>query len=222
MADLWDNALVNPPFRSNPPLKVNVPARTIGIVIAILAGLAALFQIFVTITAFTFANALDSFCSVYGGCETHTAILAGLGALIVLVGDVLGAWGGFQMYQMQPRGKALVVYGMVLAIAGNIVYLIGWGFGYAFGSVIVQIIIYAIVWYFVVISRFPNEAPLVAHPAGGYPGGYPQQPPYPPQQPQYPQQGYPQQPQYPPQQPPAAPPQQPPAPPQQPPAPPQQ
>lgn len=202
--DLWDNALVRPPFAANPPLKVNVNAKIYGLVIGILAALGALFGLFSLFATFSVSSSLDSFCATYGGCATHSAVwLATIGALVSLIGSLLAAFGGFQMYQLQLRGRAMIVYGMLLGILGSILYLIGWGFGFYIGSVIVTIIIYAVIYYFLVISRFPNEAPLVAGSQG-----YGQQPPYgtppqqsPPQQGGYPQQGY-GQPQVPPQQPP--------------------
>jgi hypothetical protein len=176
--DLWDNTLVKPPFAANPPYKINVPAKTYGLVIGILAAIGTLFGLLGLLATFT----VNNLCSAFVACESHSALwLASVGALLSLAGAILATVGGFQMYGLQPRGRALIIYGMVLGLAGDILYLIGWGFGFYFGSFIIRVIIYAIVYYFLVISRFPNEAPLVA---SGAPQGY-GQPPYggPPQQP---------------------------------------
>ena len=206
MADLWNNQLVNPPFASNPPLKVNVPAKTFGLVMAIIAAVFAVFTLIVMIGAFTVSSALSSFesaanaecnavhgvdCSLY---STTGSAIAGIGALIVLAAMCVGAWGGFQMYQGIRRGKALMVYGLVGAAIGWLIYAILWGFGIGITYFIVDLIIYAIIYYFLVISRFPDEAPLVpatAAPAGYPPYGPPPNYPPPPQGP-YPPQGPPQ------------------------------
>ena len=196
MPDLWNNVLVDPPFASNPPLKVNVPAKTYGLVMGILAAIGAILSLFVMIGAFTVSSALsgaDSLanaacnadraqgynvdCSIYSSAGSAAA---GIGALIVLVAMCLGAWGGFQMYQGIRRGKALMVYGLALAAVGWLLYAILWGFGAGLAYFLVDLIIYAVIYYFLVISKFPDEAPLVAASA---PGGYP---PYGPP-PQYPQ-----------------------------------
>ena len=202
-ADLWNNVLVKPPFASNPPLKVNVPAKTYGLVLGILAALGAIFGLIAAISAFTWSSTLNADCnlvnSVYGTtvCQSHSTAIAGLGELVVLVGMVLGAWGGFKMYQGDHQGRPLMVYGLVLAVLGQLVYAIFWGFSYYVAGFIVALIIYAVIYYFIVISRFPDEQPLVAAgaPAGYPPFGGPQQYPpqqYPPQAPppgQYPPQG---------------------------------
>jgi hypothetical protein len=209
MADLWNNQLVNPPFASNPPLKVNVPAKTFGLVMAIIAAVFAVFTLIVMIGAFTVSSALSNAdqianaacnadraqgfnvnCSIY---STSGSAIAGIGVLISFVALCLGAWGGFQMYQGIRRGKALMVYGLVLAALGWLIYAILWGFGAGLAYFIVDLIIYAVIYYFVVISRFPDEAPLVAAtaPAGYPPYGPPPNYPPPPQGP-YPPQGPPQ------------------------------
>ncbi|MGA9112277.1 MAG: hypothetical protein WB802_00560 [Candidatus Dormiibacterota bacterium] len=205
MADLWNNALVEPTWlTTNPPLKVNVPAKTYGLVLGILAVLGAIGALIATIAAFTFSATIGSLATSVcnydhsiglspAGCNLATgSSIAGLGELVVLVAMVLGAWGGFQMYQGVHRGRALLAYAMALAVVGQLVYLILWGIGAAIAFFIVYLIVYAVIYYFLVISRFPDEAPLVpaaATPAGyppyGPPPNYPQPPqgPYPPQGP---------------------------------------
>jgi hypothetical protein len=186
MADLWDNALVNPPFASNPPLKVNVPAKTYGLVLAILAVLGAVGSVIAMIGAFTVTTALGSECNslnqlgINSNCNAvagGTAI-AGVGELVVLVGMIIGAWGGFQMYQGNHRGRALLAYALALGVVGNLVYLLLWGVGLYIAFFIVYLVIYALVYYFLVISRFPDEPPVVARAAMGPPSGYGQPPSY--------------------------------------------
>ena len=110
---------------------------------------------------------------------------------------IIGTIGAYRMYQLDPEGKQLVVYGLILGMVGAIVTLIGnlaaysglvgigAGGGVIFGLVI-DLIIYGILYYLVVVSRFPGQAPL--SPSGatswgaggpGAPGG-PSAPPPPP------------------------------------------
>jgi len=214
MADLWNNALVEPTWlTSNPPLKVNVPAKTYGLVLGILAVLGAIGALIAMIAAFTFSATIGSLATSVcnydhsiglspAGCGLASgSAIAGIGELVVLVAMVIGAWGGFQMYQGVHRGRALLAYAMALAVIGQLVYLVLWGIGGAIAFFIVYLVIYAVIYYFLVVSKFPDEAPLVATaaPAGsppyGPPPNYPQPPqaPYPPQgQGPYPPQGPPQ------------------------------
>ncbi|MGA8016876.1 MAG: hypothetical protein WCB85_13255 [Candidatus Dormiibacterota bacterium] len=203
MPDRSNNALVNPSFASNPPVKLNVNARILGLVIGILAAIGLLLSLF--------AGGLLSIFGFVGGLSPIWL----LGILVAIVAEVMGAIGGFQMYNLNPRGKELVIYGLALGLAGAVLTLVGEiiaysGYTYLYSSggaivgLIIDAIVYFCIYYLVVISRFPSQPPLVASGFGGPPmppyGGPPQQ--YPPQQ--YPPQQYPPQQsppqQYPPQQ----------------------
>ncbi len=200
MPDRSNNALVNPSFASNPPVKLNVNARILGLVIGILAAIGLLLSLF--------AGGLLSIFGFVGGLSPIWL----LGILVAIAAEVLAALGGFQMYNLNARGKELVIYGLALGLVGAVLTLVGEiiaysGYTYLYSSggaivgLIVDIIIYGCIYYLVVISRFPSQPPLVGSGFGGPPtppyGGPPQQ--YPPQQ--YPPQQYPPQ-QYPPQHPP--------------------
>ena len=212
--NLWDNVLVNPPFRNDPPLKLNVQARVMGIIALVLGILGALGMLILLPAVVFVSSTVNSLCNdplyrPYYDCSTHTYALATVGVIIGVVGVVAQIVGGIWMMNGNVKGRALLVYALILGFLGNLLVAIGYG-GSGYFGVVVDIVVY----YFIVIARFPGEAPLVATPT--IPGGYPPQQ-YPPQQ------GYQQPPQaYPPQAPPAqAPPQAPPQyPPQQPPAPP--
>ena len=116
-----------------------------------------------------------------------------IGTIVGLVGYIMSAIAGFQMYGGNRAGKNLMIYGLLVLFIGSVVTaighiiaysgLIGYGAGYAAGGAIFELIfgliVYGILYYLVVISRFPGEAPLVAAP-GGYgnpPGGYGSPPP---------------------------------------------
>jgi len=177
------NSLTDPPFAANPPVKLNIDAKILGLIIGILAVLGAVFGLIGLLAAF-------GACTVagvsIGGCGFP--ILWLLGDLLLLVGYIVGAVGGFRMYQMNRLGKEWAIYGLALGFVGNLLYLVGniifysgfgvlgVGYGGAVVGFIISLIIYFIVYYLVVISRFPGDSPLSPSPYGGY-GGTPPPPP---------------------------------------------
>lgn len=178
------NILTDPPFAANPPVKVNIDAKILGLVLGILAVIGAVFGLIGLLAAFGACTVLGA---TINGCGTP--ILWILGELVLLVGYIVGAIGGFRMYQMNREGREWVIYGLALGVAGNLIYLIGnivfyssaffggLGVGYsgAIVSFIISFIVYFIVYYLVVIARFPGEAPMVPRSMGGY--GAPPPPP---------------------------------------------
>lgn len=173
MADLSNNPLVSPPFAGSPPVKLNVNASILGLVLAILAGVGFLLSLF--------AGGLVAIISFAGGLSPIWL----LGALVALVAEALGTAGGLLMFRGNRQGKELVIYGLSLAALGAVVTLVGEviaysGSIYAFsaaGAVVgflIDLIVYGIIYYLVVISRFPGQAPLAPR------MGYPPPPPPPP------------------------------------------
>jgi MFS family permease len=172
--------LVEPTFidRNNPPLKVNVSAKVIGIIAVVLSALGLLFGLIAIPAVFLIGSAITAL----GGYHQGILVIALIGLLLALIADVMSLVGGWQMYQGNHNGRRLLIHALALSVAFNLIYTIG---TYNVGGFIFTLIINAIVYYFVLISRFPDEAPLVAS-AGGAPPMYPpQQPPggSPPQQP---------------------------------------
>jgi hypothetical protein len=167
------NALTDPPFANNPPIKFNVNAKILGLVIGILAIIGAVLALIALPALLALNNAVNTFCGSLGvNCGTTGGIffLGLLGFIIVLVGEVLAAIGGFRMYQMNRQGKVWVIYGLALGLIGGILEVIGYSSGFI-GSLIFNVIVAIVLYYLVVISRFPGESPLVA--SGGYGGtGY--------------------------------------------------
>jgi hypothetical protein len=173
------NTLLDPPFAADPPVKFNVNAKILGLVIAILAVIGAVFE-----------GLVGGLLSVFGFGGGFQAIWL-LGVLVGLVADILAAVGGFRMYSGDRAGKPLVIYALALGLLGAIVglignlvaysgYLLGYSAGGAIFGLIVDLIIYFIIYYLVVISRFPGDAPLVQSTGGGYGGGGYGSPPPPP------------------------------------------
>jgi hypothetical protein len=179
------NTLLDPPFAANPPVKLNVNAKILGLVLGILALIAALF-----------VGLIGGLLSIFSLAAGGFGGLWLIGTLIALVGYIMSTIAGFQMYGGNRAGKNLMIYGLLVLFAGAVVGaigrivaysgIIGFGAGYALGGAIVglilDVIIYGILYYLVVVSRFPGDVPLVASP-GGYgnpPGGYGSPPPPPP------------------------------------------
>src|ERR1700681_496100 len=96
------NMLTDPPFAADPPIKLNVPAKTLGLVIGILA----IIGIILDLIALPVVFALNNVCTLSGiNCTTGIFGLAIISVLIGLVGSVLYAFGGFKMYQLDRSGK---------------------------------------------------------------------------------------------------------------------
>ena len=165
------NMLTDPPFAADPPIKLNVNAKILGLVIGILAVIGLV----IALLALPIVFAIGSVCSTFN-CGTHSGILllALLGVIVSIVGDVLYAIGGFQMYNMNRTGKDKVIYGLALNVIGGILQIVGYG---GIAGFIFSLIVAVIVYYLVVISRFPGEAPLVTSGAGGYGSSPPPPPP---------------------------------------------
>jgi hypothetical protein len=180
------NILTDPPFAADPPIKLNVPAKTVGLVAGILGIIGVIFLgLFGLIAAFaltTIGTACSNLNSLGVATNCGTAgifFLAIIGVILAAVGALLYMIGGFQMYGLKRKGKDLVIYGLALGLIGGLLDLIG---GLGAGNFIFSLLWFVVGWYLVVISRWPGDAPLVAAP-GGYgnpPGGYGSPPPPPP------------------------------------------
>jgi len=138
------DVLLDPPFAKDPPVKLDIPAKTLGLVLAILGGIGTVFGLLGLMGVSAFAAAVG------GG-------LLVIGTLISLVGTAMGAWGGYQMYQEDRRGKRLVIYGLIVnAVGGLFAALAGGGLG----SWIVNVALAFVVYYLVIISRYEDEPKL--------------------------------------------------------------
>ncbi len=177
------SALTNPPFAADPPVKINVNAKTLGLVLAVLGAIGILFSALSLFTIF-------GFCGSYaylGGCGLPIIWL--LGEIVGIAGLVIGTIGAYRMYQDNAAGKEWVIYGLALGFIGAIIGLVGnlsaysgvlgYGAGGAIFGLIIAAIIYFIVYYVVVVSRFPGQTPL-SPPGHTSWGGGPSAPPPPP------------------------------------------
>jgi hypothetical protein len=139
------DTLVNPPFAKNPPVKLNLDAKMVGLVVAILGGLGALFAFLGLLGLLGLGAALSAFAGIF--------FLALIGVILNLVADVMAAIGGWQMYQGNESGKRLAVYGLAIAFVAEIIQMIG----FSSTSAIVPLILLALVYYAIVVSRYPAK-----------------------------------------------------------------
>jgi hypothetical protein len=139
------DTLVNPPFANNPPVKLNLDAKVVGLVVAILGGLGALFVFLALLSLLGFGAALSA---------AGIFFIALIGVILNLVADVMAAIGGWQMYQGNESGKRLAIYGLAIAFVAEIIQMIG----FSSSSAIVPLILLALVYYAVVVSRYPAKA----------------------------------------------------------------
>jgi hypothetical protein len=140
------DTLVNPPFAKNPPVKLNLDAKMVGLVVAILGGLGALFAFLGLLGLLGLGAALSAFAGIF--------FLALIGVILNLVADVMAAIGGWQMYQGNESGKRLAIYGLAIAFVAEIIQMIG----FSSSSAIVPLILLALVYYAIVVSRYPAKA----------------------------------------------------------------
>ncbi len=140
------DSLVNPPFATNPPIKLRVDAKMIGLVIAILSALVGLLALWQLLALFTIGYQ-TSYAGLY--------VLFLIDIVVNLVADVMALTGGWQMYRGNPSGKRLAIYGLALAFLVQLVLGLGFGTGV---SAIVTLILLAVLYYAVVVSRFPGDA----------------------------------------------------------------
>lgn len=141
--------LLNPSFAKDPPVKLDIPAKTLGLVCAILAGISTFFGVIGLL-------GVSALTAVAG-----TGALFLVGTVINVIGSALVAWGGYKMYQGDRDGKRLVIYGLVASAIGSLIAALG---NLGLGGWIVNAVILFVIYYLVVISRFEGEPKLVAAP----------------------------------------------------------
>jgi len=139
------DTLVNPPFAKNPPVKLNLDTKVVGLVVAILGGLGALFVFLALLGLLGFGATLSAFAGIF--------FLALIGVILNLVADVMAAIGGWQMYQGNESGKRLAIYGLAIAFVAEIIQMIG----FSSSSAIVPLILLALVYYAIVVSHYPAK-----------------------------------------------------------------
>ena len=148
--DAYLNQLLDPPFAKDPPVKLDIPAKTLGLIYAVLGGIAALFGLFALVALFGLNNVatLTGFSGVW--------ILLVIGSLVSEAGTALAAWGGYRMYQEDRGGKKPVVLGLAITVVGGLVSALG-AFGGGLPGWILSTAVTFVLYYLVIISRFSEE-----------------------------------------------------------------
>lgn len=161
------NSLTDPAWGESPPLKVNVDSRVLGLVIGILSLVAGLAWLLVSITGLWIVGSVNPYCSSFvqegSSCGSTSGIFAlGLiGFLLVVAGYLLSAVGGFRMFAMVHEAKSQAIYGLLLGVIGGLIATIGYG---GFLSVLIfDVVLAVVVYYLIVVSRFPDEEPLLPY-----------------------------------------------------------
>ncbi len=145
--DRQRNPLLEPRFADDPPVKLKINAGTLGIVIAVLAGLGLISGLLSLLSILSIGGFIQ--VAGFGGIVA----VAVLGLLVGLAASGLAVVGGWRMYQRVPDGKRLVIYALLVSAAAQLVEGIGYG---SLASPVIGLIILFIVYYLVVISRFPE------------------------------------------------------------------
>ncbi|MEK7863170.1 MAG: hypothetical protein AAB295_07905 [Chloroflexota bacterium] len=143
-------ALLDPPFAKDPPVKLDIPAKTLGGIYAILGAIGALLGLFGLLALL----GLSGVVAVAGAGGLLFLVL--IGSLIAEAGTIMAAWGGYRMYQADRGGKTHVIYGLALNALGGLVTALG-SFGGGLAGWIVSLAITFVLYYLVIISRFEDE-----------------------------------------------------------------
>lgn len=159
------NGLTNPRFGDNPPVKLRVDAKVLGLVIGILSVVGGIAWLLVSVTGLWVVGSVNAYCAGFAQAGTSCGTTSGIfilgliGFLVVVAGYLLSAYGGFRMFAMVHEAKRQAIYGLVLGVVGGIIAAFGYG---GFLSVLIlNIVLALLVYYLIVVSRFPDEEPLV-------------------------------------------------------------
>ena len=144
--------LLAPPFAADPPIKLNVPAKTLGLILAILGAISAFFGILGVFALLGLSAIVVAYSGIF--------LLAVIGVIVGEIGSIVGAWGAYRMYKEDRDGKRLAIYGVLLNVVGSLIAAVG-GSGSLIGWIFGALISF-VVYYLIVISRFPAELPVVA------------------------------------------------------------
>jgi len=78
-----------------------------------------------------------------------------VGFVLVAITQVMALVGAWQMTRGGHNGRRLLLQALILSVVGSLIYNIGLS---NLGQFVVQVVIRTVLYFFVVISRFPDEA----------------------------------------------------------------
>lgn len=138
------DVLAEPKFidRRRPPIRVS--AKLIGWVALALSALLLLALLLVGV---------GSVIQIRSHPTHFAAALFGL--VLVAITQVMALAGAWQMTQGNHNGRRLLAQALILSVIASLIYNIGLS---NLGQFIVQVVLRAVLYFFVVISRFPDEA----------------------------------------------------------------
>jgi len=136
--------LAEPTFidRRRPPIRVS--AKVMGWIAVVLSALFLLALLLV---------GLGSVIQIRSHPTHFAAALVGF--VLVVITQVMALVGAWQMTQGNHNGRRLVAQALILSVIASLIYNIGLS---NLGQFVVQVVIRAVLYFFVVISRFPDEA----------------------------------------------------------------
>src|SRR6267143_272472 len=136
--------LVEPTFidRSHPPITVS--AKVMG---WIALALSAFFLIALLLVG------VGSVIQIRSHPTHFAAALVGL--VLVAITQVMALVGAWQMTQGNHNGRRLLLQALVLSVVFSLIYNLGLS---NLGQFVLQVVLRVVLYFFVVISRFPDEA----------------------------------------------------------------
>ena len=136
--------LVEPTFidRRHPPIPVS--AKVMG---WIALALSAFFLIALLLVG------VGSVIQIRSHPTHFAAALVGL--VLVAITQVMALVGAWQMTRGNHNGRRLLLQAVILSVIASLIYNIGLS---NLGQFVIQVVIRAVLYFFVVISRFPDEA----------------------------------------------------------------
>lgn len=144
--------LVEPTFinRRNAPRNLRISAKFMGWIVIVL---------FVLLLIALSAD-LPSLLRIGSTGHPGILVLALIGWVLLELAHLLGLFGAWQMTRDDHSGRRLVIQVLALRVVFSLMYNIG---RVNLASFVIQVVATLVLYYFVLISRFPDEAPQAAH-----------------------------------------------------------
>jgi hypothetical protein len=153
---LTSGALVRPGFADHPPLRLNVNARVLGLVMTVV-GIAAI------VLCVRFVAGVAGLCNGLSLCTFPT--VDELGNVVLTLGWLVATVGFVLLATSAPSGPSWAVYGLLVVVVGDILSLVGdvifvsansLYYGIGPGAIVIFVfwlVVPVVAYYLVVISR---------------------------------------------------------------------